>query len=135
MNSAETAKVLTVLSGAYPATEVTEETAMLWDSVFASDPYELVAVAVRDWITNEEWWPTPAGIRSRIRSLRHRADMEEQRAIEPGGRIVPAPEGIRIAYASYERFVRARPANHPSGNEPRPFAEFCSRLGAVGEAK
>lgn len=126
MNSTETAQILTVLSGAYPNQEVTDETAMLWANAFAGDSMSDVKVAVIDWINNEQWWPTPAGIRERIRNAKRQQQYEQPRPALPSGvEWMPYPEGVRVAYDAYCRQVRK------DGKTPREFDSFRKSLGVV----
>lgn len=75
MNNTETLKILSVLKVAYPnsykdiSKEDTAATAKLWQSMFADQPYELVATAVKMLIATSKWIPTISEVNEKIVEL------------------------------------------------------------------
>ena len=71
MNQSETKEILAMFTGAYPR-EITPEVAVLWSNVFYGDNPDLVADAAYEWVQNEAFFPTPAGLREYMRAINRR---------------------------------------------------------------
>ena len=88
MTREETIKILSVLRGAYPAfyrditKQEAESTIALWESMFDEEPYELVAAAVKAFISGDgKGFPPAIGqIKERIRLITTPEEMTEQEA-------------------------------------------------------
>lgn len=88
MTREETIKILSVLRGAYPAfyrditKQEAESTIALWESMFDEEPYELVAAAVKAFISGDgKGFPPAIGqIKERIRLITAPEEMTEQEA-------------------------------------------------------
>ncbi len=88
MTREDTIKILSVLRGAYPAfyrditKQEAESTIALWESMFDEEPYELVAAAVKAFISGDgKGFPPAIGqIKERIRQITTPEDMTEQEA-------------------------------------------------------
>lgn len=88
MTREDTIKILSVLRGAYPAfyrditKQEAESTIALWESMFDEEPYELVAAAVKAFISGDgKGFPPAIGqIKERIRQITEPEDMTEQEA-------------------------------------------------------
>lgn len=88
MTREDTIKILSVLRGAYPAfyRDITkrdaESTIALWESMFDEEPYELVAAAVKAFISGDgKGFPPAIGqIKERIRQITQPDEMTEQEA-------------------------------------------------------
>lgn len=88
MNNADTLKILSVLRGAYPAfyRDMTRQDAdgvvALWTEMFADEPYQLVAAAVKALIaTDDKGYPPHIGaVKARIRQLLEPRAMTEAEA-------------------------------------------------------
>lgn len=124
MNTVETGRVLTVLTGAYPHYEIPDETALLWAELFSGDEYRHVNLAVSQWVVRESRFPAPSDIKAQVRILenREREANEQPRPVERG-RLIGGPEGgFDIAYNSYCDYVTAE------GREPQSFEQFVGKL-------
>lgn len=104
MNSTETAACLTVVAGGYPTLEITDEMALLWDNAFASDDGHTVKAAVVAWVNTEQFPPTVAGIRQKMREARaaQARDLSWTSRRDPQERTVSFDEGRAIAAIAYE---------------------------------
>ena len=88
MTREDTIKILSVLRGAYPAfyrditKQEAESTIALWESMFDEEPYELVAAAVKAFISGDgKGFPPAIGqIKERIRQITAPEEMTEQEA-------------------------------------------------------
>ena len=88
MTREDTIKILSVLRGAYPAfyrditKQEAESTIALWESMFDEEPYELVAAAVKAFISGDgKGFPPAIGqIKERIRQITTPEEMTEQEA-------------------------------------------------------
>ena len=88
MTREDTIKILSVLRGAYPAfyrditKQEAESTIALWESMFDEEPYELVAAAVKAFISGDgKGFPPAIGqIKDRIRLITTPEEMTEQEA-------------------------------------------------------
>ena len=88
MTREDTIKILSVLRGAYPAfyrditKQEAESTIALWESMFDEEPYELVAAAVKAFISGDgKGFPPAIGqIKERIRLITQPEEMTEQEA-------------------------------------------------------
>ena len=88
MTREDTIKILSVLRGAYPAfyrditKQEAESTIALWESMFDEEPYELVAAAVKAFISGDgKGFPPAIGqIKERIRQITQPEEMTEQEA-------------------------------------------------------
>ena len=88
MTREDTIKILSVLRGAYPAfyrditKQEAESTIALWESMFDEEPYELVAAAVKAFISGDgKGFPPAIGqIKERIRLITTPEEMTEQEA-------------------------------------------------------
>ena len=88
MTREDTIKILSVLRGAYPAfyrditKQEAESTISLWESMFDEEPYELVAAAVKAFISGDgKGFPPAIGqIKERIRLITQPEEMTEQEA-------------------------------------------------------
>ena len=88
MTREDTIKILSVLRGAYPAfyrditKQEAESTIALWESMFDEEPYELVAAAVKAFISGDgKGFPPAIGqIKERIRLITQPDEMTEQEA-------------------------------------------------------
>lgn len=88
MTREDTIKILSVLRGAYPAfyrditKQEAESTIALWESMFDEEPYELVAAAVKAFISGDgKGFPPAIGqIKERIRLITMPEEMTEQEA-------------------------------------------------------
>lgn len=88
MTREDTIKILSVLRGAYPAfyrditKQEAESTIALWESMFDEEPYELVAAAVKAFISGDgKGFPPAIGqIKERIRVITQPEEMTEQEA-------------------------------------------------------
>ena len=88
MTREETIKILAVLRGAYPAfyrditKQEAESTIALWESMFDEEPYELVAAAVKAFISGDrKGFPPAIGqVKERIRQITQPEEMTEQEA-------------------------------------------------------
>lgn len=82
MDKKETAALLEILRAAYPATfrqmSGGEKKAMLqvWQFAFRDDPGDCVAVALREYIQNNRYPPTIAGVRAYMDMLTENTDEE-----------------------------------------------------------
>lgn len=135
MNADQTVIALRQLAAAFPR-EITRDVIELWHNVFDDTPDERVQAAVAEWIKTAEHFPSPAQLRSVMRSQLRRQQMEAPPALpeptdpEPDDtgrprdrrRILPPSEGIDIAYASYVRECERR------GIPPRTRQSFAERL-------
>lgn len=88
MTREDTIKILSVLRGAYPAfyrditKQEAESTIALWESMFDEEPYELVAAAVKAFISGDvKGFPPAIGqIKERIRQITQPEEMTELEA-------------------------------------------------------
>lgn len=110
MNSSDTTACMAVLSGAYPNLTVTDEMVLLWAEAFSTAPAHTVTGALRLWIETEEWPPTIAGIRGKMRE-RAAAQQREQsytpREI-PNARYLSFDEGRKVAAFAYASDCKKR---------------------------
>lgn len=112
MNNADTLKILSVLRGAYPAfyRDMTRQEAdgvvALWAEMFADEPYQLVAAAVKALIaTDDKGYPPHIGaVKARIRQLSEPQAMTEA---EAWGLILRATQ--RGLYNSQKEFEKLPP--------------------------
>lgn len=128
MNANETADCLAVIQGGYPTLEITVEMGLLWRNAFAADDPERVQAGLIEWINTEEFPPTVAGIRGKMRDLAAAARRAELQASTGSNVTVmrPSPErGRELARVAYENQCRAL------GREPRPDA-FRSEIPTIG---
>lgn len=112
MNDTETLKILAVLKGAYPSfyrdmkrTEA-DGVVALWAELFADEPYELVAAAVKALIAGDEkgFPPHIGAVKARIRQITQPASMTEGEAWALIHRAIK-----NSAYGSQEEFDRLPP--------------------------
>ena len=88
MTREDTIKILSVLRGAYPAfyrditKQEAESTIALWESMFDEEPYQIVAAAVKAFISGDsKGFPPAIGqIKERIRQITQPEEMTEQEA-------------------------------------------------------
>ena len=88
MTREDTIKILSVLRGAYPAfyrditKQEAESTIALWESMFEEEPYQIVAAAVKAFISGDsKGFPPAIGqIKERIRQITQPEEMTEQEA-------------------------------------------------------
>ena len=88
MTREDTIKILSVLRGAYPAfyrditKQEAESTIALWESMFEEEPYQIVAAAVKAFISGDsKGFPPAIGqIKERIRQITQPDEMTEQEA-------------------------------------------------------
>lgn len=66
MKQSEVAKVLTMLVGAYPTANVTEETIVVYEQMLRDLPTNLVVQVVLEHIASSKWFPAIAEIRDRV---------------------------------------------------------------------
>ena len=130
MTGADMVTVMEVFAATY-GREVTEEQIAVWANVFADADPTRVAAAARVWIEEQPRFPTPADIRTTMRSMREPSRPAVGRVSE---RIVPPSEGIPIAYAAYCAERRRQ------GKPEVTYAEFrgsgwMARLAAQEEAE
>ena len=112
MTREDTIKILSVLRGAYPAfyrditKQEAESTIALWESMFDEEPYELVAAAVKAFISGDgKGFPPAIGqIKERIRLITAPEEMTEQEAW------ALVSKALRnSAYGSEEEFAKLPP--------------------------
>jgi hypothetical protein len=103
MNSSEVVSCMSVMSGAYPSLTITDEMVLLWANAFDHTSAHLVINALHLWIQGEEWPPTIAGIRNKMRDLAQAQARElawTSRAA-PNEVYLTFAEGRSVAAASY----------------------------------
>src|SRR5262245_8794300 len=72
MNVRESAAVLLLLMRAYPNTTIQDGTEQVWADALKNVEFEAVAEAVKEYIKDEEFWPSIAAIRRIIRNQHDR---------------------------------------------------------------
>ena len=130
MNSSDTAACLAVVAGGFPTLEITDEMAMLWDNAFASDDAHIVKAAVVEWINTEQFPPTVAGIRQKMRELRaaQARDLSWTSRRDPQDRTVSFADGQAIAAVAYDEECTRQ------GREPN-WDYFNFAIGITGKAE
>ena len=103
MTPDETAKVLTVIHGAYPAHPIPEETVALWANAFAQTDYGMMRRALGRWIEDQSFPPTVADLNHQMRDERARQAREIQYTSRRDywEQTVPISEGKQIARRAY----------------------------------
>ncbi|MCJ7725652.1 MAG: replicative helicase loader/inhibitor [Acidimicrobiia bacterium] len=126
MNPHEVQQVLTVLGAAYPQTEITPEMVALWTNTLSNDDTSQVRHAVEQYVTNEQWFPTPASLRQYVRDAARREAMDTPppRAIERGALISGKEGGWEIMYRSYVHQCER------DGKTPRSFEQITGLITA-----
>lgn len=114
MNSSDTTACMAVLSGAYPNLTVTDEMVLLWAEAFASSPSHTVTSALRLWIETEEWPPTVAGIRGKMREVLAQQARQQQKDLAYTPREISTvqylsfEEGRKVAAFAYASDCKKR---------------------------
>lgn len=140
MTKDETVIALRALTAAFPR-KIDDDVVELWGNVFADTPMDRMMVAVKEWVTTAERFPTPAQLKGVMRDHARRREMdmtpdERQAAlpappdyVEPetgvilsSTRIPTVPEGLEIGYRAYVREVKKQ------GREPKSFDEFRGKV-------
>lgn len=96
---------MSVLSGNYPHLTVTDEMVLLWANAFATEQAHVVTGALHAWIQSEEYPPTIAGIRSKMRenASAQARELAWTSRPEPEETYLDFATGRAIAAAAYER--------------------------------
>ena len=133
MTREDTIKILSVLRGAYPAfyrdisKQEAESTIALWESMFDEEPYELVAAAVKAFISGDgKGFPPAIGqIKERIRQITQPEEMTEQEAWALVSKAVS-----RSTYSSTEEFAKLPPEIQAVVHDPGQLRQW-----AIGPAE
>ena len=135
MTREDTIKILSVLRGAYPAfyrditKQEAESTIALWESMFDEEPYELVAAAVKAFISGDgKGFPPAIGqIKERIRLITTPEEMTEQEAWSYVSKALR-----NSTYGSVEEFAKLLAAYDRKGkwsaSDVKTVSEIFSRL-------
>lgn len=104
MNAEQTVQVVRVFQLAYPHIEVTPDQFALWSNSFANDDINRVLPAARLWVDTEEYWPTIAGLRNKMRerAIAQERELSWTSRPEPYETYPTFEEGRAIAAAAYE---------------------------------
>lgn len=126
MTHDETAKVMTVIHGAYPMHEIPDETMALWANAFARTDYGMVRRALGRWIEDQSFPPTIADLNQQMTEERRQQARELAYTSRPDPRdhTVPFSEGQKIARRAYINDCEQR------GKEPN-LAYFDRAIGIV----
>ena len=100
MTHEETAKVMTVIHGAYPIHEIPDETVMLWANAFARTDYGMIRRALETWITQQSFPPTVADLNHQMMQDRR------QQAREVAYTTRPDPKEVTVSFAEGRKIAR-----------------------------
>lgn len=111
MDREETKEIIKTIARIYPAfhrdADAREKNATidLWASLFADEPQELVAAALKAFIVADEkgFAPSPGQIKAKIRSIMQPAEMTELEAWQIVSKAIKASGYIENAKAEYEK--------------------------------
>ena len=105
MNTAEITACMARIAGNYPHFHPTDEMVLLWQEAFATTPAMTVMPALGEWINTEEYPPTIAGIRSKMRenASAQARELAWTSRPEPNEVYLDFATGRAIAAAAYER--------------------------------
>lgn len=128
MRRDDTIKILSVLRGAYPAfyrditKQEAESTIALWESMFDEEPYELVAAAVKAFISGDgKGFPPAIGqIKERIRQITQPEDMTEQEAWSYVSKALR-----NSTYGSVEEFAKLPPEVQAVVHDPGQLRQWA----------
>ena len=128
MTREDTIKILSVLRGAYPAfyrditKQEAESTIALWESMFDEEPYELVAAAVKAFISGDgKGFPPAIGqIKERIRLITTPEEMTEQEAWSYVSKALR-----NSTYGSVEEFAKLPPEVQAVVHDPGQLRQWA----------
>ena len=128
MTREDTIKIRSVLRGAYPAfyrditKQEAESTIALWESMFDEEPYELVAAAVKAFISGDaKGFPPAIGqIKERIRQITQPEDMTEQEAWSYVSKALR-----NSTYGSVEEFAKLPPEIQAVVHDPGQLRQWA----------
>lgn len=66
MNKSEVLKVIAILSAHTPSHPVSDALVSVWEMSMDDVPYGAAMMAVKEWVTNHKWFPTPSEFRGLI---------------------------------------------------------------------
>lgn len=111
MDMEHTAKLLRIFQEAYPhSEEVTPDRYELWHNAFASNDSASVITAARMWIMDEQYYPTVAGIRQKMREAANAQarELSFTRRPDPRENFLSFEDGRAVAAQAYDRDCERR---------------------------
>ena len=104
MNSAEAATILAIFHGAYPNVKLDEAVAGVWENSLALDKFHIARLAANEWVSLQQWWPTPAEFRQKMRRVQ---EVNYPKTALPGSKVATMEEAMTAFSAGY-RHSRVR---------------------------
>ena len=103
MNSAEAATILAVFHGAYPNIKLDEAVTGVWGNALATADFQIGQLAVNEWVSLEQWWPTVAEFRTKMRRVQ---ELNAPQSLPPTSRVATVEETKAAFSSGYRRSRR-----------------------------